>query len=130
MLEVLDRAGISLLCVLDEPLPTLQEELIGLNVLRRLSAHAHLLIKRELRLERDGNAQRNVGLDGENVRQLPVVRLHPQMLVIFDVDELCDDPHVVTRAPHAAIQEDRGPQRRSDLLQAPLSLLKRHYRRT
>jgi hypothetical protein len=56
-------------------------------------------------------------LNFEDVLQLAVVPLGPDVKALRDIDELNRDPHPVTRSPNAAL-EDRGDvQRVADLTQ-------------
>ena len=63
--------------VLDEPMPALDVELVGLDVARWLLPDAGLLVDRKLSLERGRDVQRYIGLDHEDVGQLPVVGFRP-----------------------------------------------------
>ena len=92
---------------LDEPLPPLEKEPIGLDVLRRLPPHARLLVARQLGLERGRDVQRDVGLDREDVRQLPVVRLGPELPIGLDVDQRRHDAHAVAGVSDAAVEQRR-----------------------
>ena len=113
----------------DEPVPALQVELVGLEVAR--SAHDGSGSPRPGESSARSAAaicKRHVGLDREDVGELAVVRLRPEVLVGFGVDELGHDPHPVAHAPHASLQEGRRRQQGADFPQALLALLEHHHR--
>ena len=126
-LEVLDCMRQRLRRVLDQPLTAPQEQLIRLHIRGGLPSHAQLLVSRELRLERGRNAQRDVGLNGEDIGQLPVIRLHPQMLTGVGIDELCHDAHAFAGMSNTPIQYGGRAQSQPNVFQAVLSLLERHH---
>ena len=78
--------------------------------------------------ERVGDVERDVGLDGEDVVELPVVRLGPEVAIGLGVDELRDDAHAIAGATYAAVEQRGGAERRADLAQALRALLERHDR--
>src|SRR5262249_23051791 len=65
--------------------PALEVELIRLETRRRLLADTSFLIAGELRTQRGGDLHGHVRLDGEDVAQLAVVRLGPEVVVRPDV---------------------------------------------
>ena len=89
--------------------------MVGLEIVRRLPPHARVLGGGELRLERRRDLQRDLGLDGEDVRHLSIVRLRPQMPVCLRIHQLRDDAHAVAGATDAAGQHDRRAERGADL---------------
>ena len=101
-------------------------ELVGLDVVGGLLADPGPLLRRELRLERGRDLQRDVGLDGEDVGQLAVVGLGPEVPVRLGVDELgrrCAPgcPARRTLPSSRVATSSAGP----DLAQALLPLLER-----
>ena len=129
LLEILDRFTHPLLRVSDQPVATLEIELVRLEVAGRLLVDAGLLRGRELRLEGGGDVQRHVGLDREDIGELTVVRLRPEVLVACGLDQLRDDPHPIADAPYAPLEQRRHLELRRDLAQAVAPLLERHDRR-
>jgi len=87
------------------------------------------LIGGKLCLEGGGDVQRHVGLDHEDICKLTVIRLRPEVLVGFGIDELRDDPHPVADAPHAPLEQRGNLKLRRDLPQPLLPLLELHDRR-
>ena len=70
---------------------------------------------------------RDFTLDLEDVGQLPVVSLGPQVLVGFRVDELSHDPHAVAGTANAALENGRHLEFVSYLAQAVGRILVSHY---
>jgi hypothetical protein len=65
------------------------------------------LLRRELRLERIGDGLRDLALDREDVLDVAVVALRPQVVVGGGLDQLHVDVHLVAGLLHAAL-ENRG----------------------
>jgi hypothetical protein len=84
---------------------------------------------REFRLQLVGDAFGNVALDGEDVGQIAIVGLRPEVHVVAGVDQLRDHAHFVGRALHAALDHMRHAQLLSNLSQIALrSCLVLHHR--
>ena len=66
----------------------LHEREIGLAVLRRLARHLRLFARRKLGAQLVRDLLRQIGLDREDVRQIAVVILRPDVLVGYRVDQL------------------------------------------
>ena len=64
----------------------LQVKIIGNDVIRRLLLHGCCLSKRKLSLKLIGNCFGNLTLNGENVRQIAIVGLGPEVRVASGVD--------------------------------------------
>ena len=128
VLEILDPFADPFLGISEGTMAPLEIQLVGLEVPGGLPTKPGLLIRRELCFERRGDPQRHIGLDHEDVGQVPVVGLRPEMVVGLGVDELGDDAHPISVAPHAPFEQRRDIQAGSDLAQALLPLLERHHR--
>ena len=128
LLEVLEALVHTFLGPPGEASPAEEKEVIGLDVVGRLLADPFPLLLGELRLERGRDLQRHVTLDREDVGQLAVVRVRPEMPVRLGVDELRHDPDSAPRAPHASLEQRRRVQDRADLAQALLAPLEPHHR--
>ena len=107
---------------------SLEVELVGLHVRGRLLPDLPTLLVGQLGLERGRDLQRHVALDGEDVGQLAIVGLGPEVPVRLDVDQLGDDPHPVPGPPDAALEQRGHVQDLTDLPQAPVALLEPHHR--
>ncbi len=68
--------------------------------------------------ERPADAVRNVGLDGQDISQRPVVTLGPQMNLIGSADELGGDAHSFASAAHRAFQQKIHAQLARDFMDA------------
>src|SRR5215207_496197 len=89
--------------------------MVRLHVVRRLPSYTRVLGRGELRLERRGDLQRDLGLNGEDVRHPSVVRLRPEMAGGLGVHQLRDDAHTIARATDAAGQHDGRAEGGTDL---------------
>ena len=114
--------------VSNETIPSLQVELVRFQVAGRLLAHALLFVGAQSRFQCSRNAQRDIGLNREDVREITIVRLRPEMLVALRIDQLRDDAHAIAGAAHAPLEDRRSIQLRTDLAQAVLAFLERHDR--
>src|SRR3546814_11139875 len=77
----------------------------GIDAVRLLAGGAEALLGVELRLHRGHDVLGDVVLDGEDVLQLAVVLLGPEVLAGLGVDDLNGDAQALTRRPHAAFQD-------------------------
>ena len=127
LLEVLDALADAFHGVAAEPVPSLKVELVGLEIARRLSLDPGALVGRQLGPERGGDLDCHVRLDREDVGQLAIVGLRPEVLIRLGVDELRHDAHAIAGPPHAPLEQRRHLQRRRDLPQTVLPLLERHH---
>jgi hypothetical protein len=64
-----------------------------------------LLRGRELRLQLVGDGFGDLALNGEDIGQIAIVSLRPEMSVVAGVDELRVHPHLVGGALHAPLQQ-------------------------
>src|SRR3546814_4580246 len=71
----------------------------GIDAVRLLAGGAEALLGVELRLHRGHDVLGDVVLDGEDVLQLAVVLLGPEVLAGLGVDELNGDAQALTRRP-------------------------------
>ena len=125
--EVVDALLDRVLGVSTVAVPSLEIELIGLHVVGRFPSYPRLLRRRKLRAQRGGDLQGDIHLDREDVGELPVVRLGPQVPVGRCIDELGDDAHSVPRAPHTPFEQSRHAELLSDLTRTQLAGLERHH---
>src|SRR5438045_3302219 len=65
--------------------------------------------------QRVGNRFRNVALNFENVGQLAIVNLGPEMRARECVDQLHIDPHLIVCSLHAAFEDVRSEEHTSEL---------------
>ena len=127
-LEVLDALADPLLGEAEEAMAPLEIELVGLEIGGGPPADLGSLIRGQLGLERPRYPQRHVALDHEDIGELPVIRLGPEVAVGLGVDELGDDTHAISGAPNAPLEHRRDLQPGRDLPQALLPFLQRHTR--
>jgi len=62
----------------------------------------------ELGTQGIGDIQSYVGLNREDVSQVAVVSLSPNVFVACAVDKLRDDPHSIARPPNATFEQRRS----------------------
>src|SRR4051794_5877349 len=86
-----------------DAVPALEKELIGLHVVGGLLPNPTLLLRRELCLQRCGDLERDIGLDGEYVGELAVVGLGPEVTVVACVNQGGNDPHTAPGPADAPI---------------------------
>ena len=105
------------------------EELVRLHVVARAGADMGQHCGRQPRLERLRDLPGHVTLDREDVVQVPVVRLCPQVPVRMGLDELRRDSHAPSGLTHRSLQHGPHPEFPGDLAQGSRRLLVRHDRR-
>ena len=125
-LEVVDRLGDRLAREADVELSPLEKDRVRAEVERRPAQHALALVRRQLRPERGGDAQRDLALDLEDVRHLPVEAVGPEQTFGIESDELRDDAHAVAGATYAAVEHRRRAERVADLVEGLLALPEPH----
>jgi hypothetical protein len=79
LVEIADGTADRLGRVLDEALTTAEKELVRLDVAGRVAREPRLLVDGKLRLERGRDVQCDIALDGEDVSELAIVRLRPEL---------------------------------------------------
>ncbi len=104
-LEETDRPRHAFARVARQMMSSLEVELVGARVGGRLALEPAALIGRQLGLERARDVERDLRLDREDVGELAVVGLRPEVPVGCGVDELGDDPHAASGASDTAIHE-------------------------
>ena len=101
-------------CLVGEIL-MLEEEVVSLEVLGRALGKPGLFLGIERYAERARDLRGELALDGEDVLQLAVVALRPQVLVGIGVDQLRRNAHLVPGAAHAAFEEGGHAKLGADL---------------
>src|SRR6516225_4021876 len=87
----------------------------GAHVLRPFRDHALALGTGQRRLDRGGDTGGDVVLHSEDVGQVPVVTLGPEMGTGGYVDELAADAHPLARSAHAAFEDIANSEFAADL---------------
>ncbi len=82
-----------------------QVQLVGFGVVGVPFEGCLLSFTQELHLDLSQNRQGNLILNIENILQLPVVSLRPQMIASRRFDQLRCDPQPLARFAHAAFQD-------------------------
>ena len=98
------RIDVSRLLVLPSLLAAAQVQIVGVEVDRALVGQTLLLVRGQPDLERGDDLPGQLILDGENVGEVTVEPVGPDVAAIGRVDELCGDAHAVARLAHAALQ--------------------------
>ena len=94
-------------CALREPpqlLSATQKAVIRFQVVGLLGREPLLVALRQVERERADNLLRHVVLHGEDVGQVAIETLRPQMSARGRVDKLCGDPYPVAGLADAALQ--------------------------
>ena len=82
-----------------------EEGVVSRHVVGGSALEQDLLLRREDSRERGGDLLRNLRLDGEDVRDVPVIGLGPDLNVRAGVNELACHPDPGTRALHTALKD-------------------------
>ena len=85
-------------------MPAAKIELVRLDALGMASAQRFVLGGGEIQFQPVGNSSRNLILDRENIVELAVVSLRPQMVAVGSVDQLRGNSHPLVRSANAAFQ--------------------------
>jgi len=96
--------------------PATQVRIVGLGILRVAAADNLLLLRGQPQVERIGNFQCRLFLNGEDVLQVSVEILRPDVEARRTVNELRGDAHAVLRFAHAPFQNVAHAQFAADLL--------------
>src|SRR6516164_2017299 len=103
LLEVFDTFVQTLLCPLVPLEKALEIELVGLWVDLARTCESRLLLGCESHSDLICNRARHLVLQRQNVTQLALVTVRPEVPVIFRLDELRSNPHTIARAKHRAL---------------------------
>src|SRR5262245_12002797 len=82
--------------------PTHQIELIGLYVLGGATTYIGALLRCQFDLERSNNGLRDLVLQSEDITEVPVITLRPQVMADPSVDQLRGDSDAVARLAYTA----------------------------
>ena len=74
-------------------------------------------LRRKIRAQREGDSAREFRLQCEQIRNLAIIGVVPDVPVGARVDELCVDPHAVRFAPHRPLHHVGDAERFADLPQ-------------
>jgi hypothetical protein len=92
-----------------------QIKLVRLRIRRRALLDRFLFSRQQFQFERVDDRFRNFILQREDVVQVAIVALGPQMAVGRALDQLCRDAHAVARFAHAALENMRDIELAGDL---------------
>ena len=84
--------------------------------------------ERQLQRDRPCDLPSDLPLEREHVAEVALIALSPQVVVAAGIDELERDPHAVTRAEHAALDDPLYVQLFRDLRQRLAPVLVLHDR--
>ena len=82
----------------------LEIKIVGHGIFGGAAFEEFLCLRRNRRRERGRDFLRDGGLDGENIREVAIVALRPDVLVVARVDELAGDADLAAGAAHAALE--------------------------
>src|SRR5206468_6760918 len=91
-------------------LPRHQIKVVRFGVRRAALLERPLFFRQELELERTYDGFRNLILDRENVGQIAIVALGPQMIAGRTVDQLRSDAHATAGLAHTALKNMADPE--------------------
>ena len=101
-----------------QELPSSQIISIGFNTLGRYLADGLLLLRQQLDLQLVNDRMSNLILDGEDVGEIPIVTLGPDVATISPIDELRGDADPRASLSNAALQDELDRKILADLLHA------------
>ena len=87
-----------------------RDKIPGIEIVDRSRLAAHTLGRHELRLDRCGDARRDLVLQREDVGQLAVVSLCPDMIAGRRVHKLGGDAHPLSALAHASFEHIAHPE--------------------
>src|ERR1700722_8182330 len=114
--QQLPRLRVGLFRMAPPQFPAAQEAVESLHIVGLLGHQTMALALCEIERKRAHDLPGHVILYGENVSQIPVETLRPEMAVIGCVDELSRDPDALVDFTHAALQHIAGAESLADLL--------------
>src|SRR5688572_7285544 len=97
-----------------------QVEHVSFRVRRGTRIKARPFVRREFCLESVRDSLGDITLDGEDVRQLAVVSLSPQVGIRVRFYQLGRDAHLSVSAPHASLENIAHAQLLPDLAKIPI----------
>ena len=81
----------------------------GIEAFRRFAQRTLTLAAGQLRLDGGDDGMGQLVLDGEDVFQVAVIALGPDMLVLSSIDQLGGHPHPLARTPDTSFQDIAHP---------------------
>src|SRR5687767_6278912 len=100
--------------MLMEELPAPQVNLVCLNICRRYLLDRLLFVFGEHHTQGGHDAGCNLILDGENILELAVITLGPELSVVAGIHELRGEPESLTRFAHASLEHSSNLKLPSD----------------
>ncbi len=82
---------------------------IGLRIISRLDDDARLFFGRQFRLQLIGDGSGDVALNGEDIGEIAIVSLRPDMRVGAGINELRIHPHLARDALHTSFEKYATP---------------------
>ena len=95
----------------------LQVEIVGSQIRGWPLVDCTLFLWRQLGLKLFGDFLRNLALDGEDIRQIAVVSLRPEMRVVPRIDQLRVHPHTIAGRAARCLRGRVRPELLRDLAQ-------------
>src|ERR1700722_13136657 len=90
----------------DVALPRHEIEMVGLDIVRAALLDRLLLLGQELQFQSLDDGFGDFGLQREDIVQVAIVALGPEVLVTRTVDQLGGDAYAATRLAHAAFEDE------------------------
>ena len=92
-----------------------QVEIVGLGVAGAATLDELALLPAQVTAQRTDELLRNLGLDREDVAQVAIVALRPQVVAVHRAHELRRDPHTLACLADAAFEHRAHTERAADL---------------
>ena len=102
-----------------------QVELVGLEIGRAFGAQGLFLDRAQGQLQGLDDVVGNLALDDEDIGELTVIGLRPQVETVGHLDQLGADTELIARLAHAALENIVDPEPAADLLYIEVGLLER-----
>lgn len=99
-----------------EELTASQVVRIGFDIVRRSLCNGFLLLRQQLHFQLLDDRMRDVVLDSEDVSQLMIVPIGPDMPAMLAIDKLSSHPNPRSGLAHAAFQNECDTELPADLL--------------
>ena len=127
LLEVFDALAEALECRLSGVIAAHEIELVGLRVNGAGACQTGSLLRRDLDPNLGRDRLCHVAFERQNVAQVALVALRPQVPVARRMDQLRGDPHPVSHPLHGAFDDPIHTQLPRDLRQRLVRLLVVHH---
>ena len=96
-----------------------EKQIVGVEIARRMDLQAGFFARRKIGAQGERDPARQLGLEREEIGDLAIVGVVPNVEIGAGVDQLGIDPHPVRLAPHGPFHHVGDAERFADLAQVP-----------